>query len=63
MAKATYFVRMVAKESESDEVREILLTDPAIAGEEPRRVVFALHRSVDDPNEFPTTRRGRARSW
>ncbi len=30
--------------------------------EEPGRVVFALHRSKDDPNEFPTTRRRRARS-
>lgn len=29
-----------------------LLTNPAIAGEEPGRVAFALHRPKDDPNEF-----------
>ena len=52
MPKVTYFVRMVAKEGKAEEVRETLLTNPAIAGEEPGRVVFALHRSKDDPNEF-----------
>lgn len=52
MSKVTYFVRMVAREGKAEEVRETLLTNPAIAGEEPGRVVFALHRSKDDPNEF-----------
>ena len=52
MPRVTYFVRMVAKEGKAEEVRETLLTNPAIAGEEPGRVVFALHRSRDDPNEF-----------
>lgn len=52
MSKVTYFVRMVALEGRAEEVRETLLTNPAIAGEEPGRVVFALHRSRDDPNEF-----------
>ena len=52
MPQVTYFVRMVAREGKAEEVRENLLTNPAIAGEEPGRVVFALHRSVDDPNEF-----------
>ncbi|HKH12859.1 MAG TPA: hypothetical protein VKA73_17090 [Rubrobacter sp.] len=36
----------------AEEVREILLTNPAIAGEEPGRVVFALRGSRDDPDEF-----------
>jgi quinol monooxygenase YgiN len=52
MSKVTYFVRMVGLDGRAEEVREILLTNPAIAGEEPGRVVFALHRSGDDPNEF-----------
>ena len=52
MGSVTYFVRMVAKEGRAEEVRETLLTNPAMAGEEPGRVVFALHRSKDDPNEF-----------
>lgn len=37
MPKVTYFVRMVAKEGRAEEVGETLLTNPAIAGEEPRR--------------------------
>jgi quinol monooxygenase YgiN len=52
MPHVTYFVRMVAKEGRAEEVEETLLTNPAIAGEEPGRVVFALHRSRDNPNEF-----------
>ena len=43
---------MVAEEGGAVEVRETLLTNPAIVGEEPGRVVLALHRSKDDPNEF-----------
>jgi len=52
MPNVTYLVRMVAKEGRAEEVEETLLTNPAIAGEEPGRVVFALHRSKDDPNAF-----------
>jgi len=52
MLAVTYFVRMVAKEGKAEEMRETLQTNPAIAGEEPGRVVFALHRSRDDPNEL-----------
>jgi quinol monooxygenase YgiN len=52
MPHVTYFVRMVAKEGRAEEVEETLLTNPAIAGEEPGRVAFALHRSSDNPNEF-----------
>lgn len=52
MPKVTYFVRMVAREGKAEEVRETLPTNPAIAGEEPGRVVFALHKFRDDPNEF-----------
>ena len=43
---------MGALDGRAEEVREVLLTNPAIAGEEPGRVVFAPHRSRDDPNEF-----------
>lgn len=52
MSKVTYFVRMIAKDGKVEEVRETLITNPAIAGEEPGQVVFALHRLVDNPNEF-----------
>jgi quinol monooxygenase YgiN len=52
MSAVTYFVRMIAEEGRSEEVHDTLLTNPAIAGEEPGGVVFALHRSKDDPNEF-----------
>ncbi|MGH3148915.1 MAG: putative quinol monooxygenase [Rubrobacter sp.] len=52
MAAVTYFVRTVAREGKAEEAEETLLTNPAIAGEEPGRTVLALHRSVDDPNEF-----------
>lgn len=52
MPRVTYFVRMVAKEGKAEEGRETLLINPAIAGEEEVTIVFALHRSVDDPNEF-----------
>ena len=49
----TYFVRMVAKEGEADHVRDLLLVNPKRIEEgEPGNVVFAVHRSRDDPNEF-----------
>lgn len=51
MPAVTYFVRMIAKEGKAEQVHETLLTNPAIAGEESGRVVIALHRSKDDPNE------------
>ena len=63
MSSVAYFVGMIVEEGKAEEVHDTLLTNPAIAGGEPGRVVFALHRSKDDPNEFPTTRRGRAGSW
>ena len=52
MPKVAYFVRMRAKEGKAKEVRNTLLENPAIAGEEPGSMVFALHCSKDDPNEF-----------
>lgn len=63
MPSVTYFVGMISGEGKAEKVRETLLTNLAIVGEEPGRVVFALHRSEDDPNEFPTTQPGRARDW
>ena len=51
MAAAIYF-RTIAEEGKAKEVREILLTNPAIVDEEQGGVVFALHRFKDDPNEF-----------
>lgn len=52
MPEVAYFVRMAAKQGRAQQVRETLLTNPAIAGGEPGRVVLALHRSRDDPNEL-----------
>ena len=49
----TYFVRMVAKEGEADHVLNLLLVNPKRIEEgEKGNVVFAVHRSKDDPNEF-----------
>ncbi len=53
MSRVTYFVRMAAKEGKVEEVKELLLTNPQrIRQGEPGNIVFAVHRSVDDPNEF-----------
>ena len=49
----TYFVRMRALEGHADEVLELLLTNPRrIEAGEPGNLVFAVHRSRDDPHEF-----------
>jgi quinol monooxygenase YgiN len=49
----TYFVRMVAKEDQADRVLELLLSNPRrIEAGEPGNVVFAVHRGIDDANEF-----------
>jgi quinol monooxygenase YgiN len=53
MSRVTYFVRMVAKKGMSEEVRELLLTNVARIREgEAGNLVFAVHRSTEDPNEF-----------
>jgi quinol monooxygenase YgiN len=53
MSRVTYFVRMVAKEGKAEEVQELLLTNPKrIRQGEPGNIVFAVHRPVDNPNEF-----------
>ncbi len=53
MDAVTYFVRMVAKQGKAEEVLELLLQNPRrIEQGEPGNVVFGVHRSVDDPNEF-----------
>lgn len=49
----TYFVRMVAEDGQADRVLELLLSNPQrIEAGEPGNVVFAVHRGIDDPNEF-----------
>jgi quinol monooxygenase YgiN len=53
MSRVTYFVRMVAKEGKAEEVRELLLTNVTRIREgETGNLVFAVHRSTEDPNEF-----------
>ncbi len=53
MSRVSYFVRMIAKEGMAEEVRELLLTNvERIREGEPGNLAFAVHRSVDDPNEF-----------
>jgi quinol monooxygenase YgiN len=53
MAPVTYFVRMIAKPGQADRVLELLLTNPRrIEQGEAGNLAFAVHRSLDDPNEF-----------
>ena len=53
MEPVSYFVRMVAKPGHADEVLELLLSNPRrIEAGEPGNLAFAVHRSLDDPNEF-----------
>lgn len=60
MSRVTYFVRMIAREGKADEVRETLLINYRNIQEERGNVVYALHRSTDNPDEA-TTRPGKAR--
>ena len=49
----TYFVRMVAKEGQADNVLDLLLVNPRRIEEgEQGNIVFGVHRSVDHKNEF-----------
>ena len=49
----TYFVRMVAKEGQADNVLDLLLVNPRrIEAGEKGNIVFGVHRSLDNPNEF-----------
>ena len=49
----TYFVRMVAKEGQADNVLDLLLVNPRrIEAGEKGNIVFGVHRSLDSPNEF-----------
>jgi quinol monooxygenase YgiN len=53
MAPVTYFVRMTAKHDQAERVLELLLSNPRrIEQGEPGNLAFAVHRSLDDPNEF-----------
>ncbi len=53
MQRVTYFVRMIAKEGKAEEVQELLLTNVTRIQEgEPGNLVFAVHRSTDNPNEY-----------
>jgi quinol monooxygenase YgiN len=49
----TYFVRMVAKEGQADKVLDLLLVNPRRIEEgEQGNIVFGVHRSLNNPNEF-----------
>jgi quinol monooxygenase YgiN len=49
----TYFVRMRAKPGHAEEVLALLLSNPRrIEQGEHGNVVFGVHRSLDDANEF-----------
>jgi quinol monooxygenase YgiN len=53
MPPVAYFVRMVAKEGQAETVEGLLLENPRrIEAGEPGNLAFAVHRSMDDPNEF-----------
>src|SRR6266545_3702538 len=53
MSAVTYFVRMRAREGQADRVLELLLTNPRRIEEGERgNIVFAVHRSTEDPSEF-----------
>ncbi len=53
MTTVTYFVRMRAREGQADRVLELLLTNPRRIEEGERgNIVFAVHRSTEDPSEF-----------
>jgi quinol monooxygenase YgiN len=50
---ATYFVRMIAKEGQAEHVLNLLLVNPKRIEEgEQGNIVFGVHRSLDNPNEF-----------
>jgi quinol monooxygenase YgiN len=49
----TYFVRMTAKPDQAEKMLELLVSNPrGIEQGEPGNLAFAVHCSVDDPNEF-----------
>ena len=53
MPPVTYFVRMIAKQGESERVLELLLSNPRrIEQGEPGNLVFGVHRSTENPDEF-----------
>ena len=53
MGAVSYFVRMVAKPGQAEAVKDLLLTNPRrIEQGEPGNLVFGVHRSTDNPNEF-----------
>ncbi|EDK72548.1 Antibiotic biosynthesis monooxygenase [candidate division TM7 genomosp. GTL1] len=49
----TYFVKMTAKDGKAEDVLELLLTNPRrIEQGEEGNIVFGVHQSIDNPNEF-----------
>jgi quinol monooxygenase YgiN len=53
VAPVTYFVRMRANAGQAERVLDLLLTNPRrIEDGEPGNIVFGVHRSTEDPNEF-----------
>ena len=62
MGAVTYFVRMIAKEGRAEQVQQLLLENPRrIEQGEPGNLAFGVHRSIDDPSEFGSTRHGHPR--
>jgi quinol monooxygenase YgiN len=53
MEPVTNFVRMIAKPGQGDRVLKLLLVNPSRIEEgESRNLAFAVHRSLDNPDEF-----------
>ncbi len=52
MSKVTFFVRMIAKEGKAEEVGETLGINFSNVQQEKGNVVFVLHRSAENPDEF-----------
>jgi len=52
VSKVTFFVRMIAKEGKAEEVGETLGINFSNVQQEKGNVVFVLHRSAENPDEF-----------
>jgi quinol monooxygenase YgiN len=53
MSAVTYFVRMRARDGQAEHVLKLLLSNPRRIEEGERgNIVFGVHRSTEDPNEF-----------
>lgn len=59
VSKVTYFTRMAARENKAEEAEETLRINFSNVQGEDGIVVFVLHRSTGNADEFPTMRPGR----